>query len=572
MMLACRGPEWALLWSTLISSIIQLSAGEPWTPIVVKNVTELGPQLSPGVTDVSRDGGYSVLINGHIVWIYDDTECFDREGDQLSFVSNTAAYSDQPNKNVSTVADFGVVDLGKDKNGKQKSAILADKSVGTGGWIPFQPDELQFNKQKNGQERVAICRFLSLSPGYCELILSTLKGPGTSPTSISSTRAFLYAPLVYVDNKPQDPSKEYQARGMTLIAISAPDSGPIAMRQGDLIIPGTEVAFGGFSSLLGFKSTDATQDSDNGDRDIYLLGMTSSGLQLARVGVNDLNNYKKYTFYDPEMRLFTSKSPDPTSKDPKKVYLPGTYSSGSVFYSPYFKTFVMVYFNKMVDSTFYMRYLNLDQPLSADAIWVTGGKDGEGIVPEDAEALVKYAWSAEQKLWVSPTVKGFNYAGTAHPEFFNRQYFAPSLYPDNTSKQRRMNTWYGSNLVAEKSAGGDGKHLLLSWTAQLHSGQNNGIYQVQLAMLEFDDITPEPAMPTQSPSSPAAALTTMTSASSTKGGRKPVNTALNMIEKGGGSSLNSFLGYGRQGEYGASGIRGWIASVVGMVGIMAFDL
>ena len=126
----------------------------------MKNVTELGPQLSPGVTDVSRDGGYTVLINGHIVWIYDDTECFDQEGNQLSFVSNTAAYSDQPNKNVSTVVDFGVVDLGKDKKGKPKSAILAKSSVGSGGWVPFQPDELQFNKQKNGQERVAICRFV----------------------------------------------------------------------------------------------------------------------------------------------------------------------------------------------------------------------------------------------------------------------------------------------------------------------------------------------------------------------------------------------------------------------------
>ena len=70
-------------------------------------------------------------------------------------------------------------------------------------------------------------------------------------------QAFLYAPLVYVDSKPKDPSKEYQARGMTLITITAPDSGPIATRQGDLIIPGTEVAFGGFSPLLGFKSTDS---------------------------------------------------------------------------------------------------------------------------------------------------------------------------------------------------------------------------------------------------------------------------------------------------------------------------
>jgi hypothetical protein len=130
---------------------------QAWNPVIVKTVTTLGPQLSPDVTNVSRDGGYSVLINGNIVWLYDDTECMDLEGDQLSFVSNTAAYQTNNNGNVSTVTDFGVVNLGKDKNGSPKTAVLAGTTVGTGGWIPFQPDELDFNQQMNGKERVAIC-------------------------------------------------------------------------------------------------------------------------------------------------------------------------------------------------------------------------------------------------------------------------------------------------------------------------------------------------------------------------------------------------------------------------------
>lgn len=149
-------------WIAAVFAIctITSTAATSWTPIVVKNVTELGPQLSPDVTDVSRDGGYTALINDKIVWLYDDTECFDREGAQISFISNTAAYSSEPNKNHSIVTDFGVVDAGKDQNGKNKLAILADTTVGTGGWIPFQPDELEFNKRKNGQERVAICGFI----------------------------------------------------------------------------------------------------------------------------------------------------------------------------------------------------------------------------------------------------------------------------------------------------------------------------------------------------------------------------------------------------------------------------
>lgn len=349
---------------------------------------------------------------------------------------------------------------------------------------------------------------------------------------------------------------------MTLISITATKNGPVATRQGDLIIPGTQVAFGGFSSLLGFMSTDAAKDYDARYRDFYLLGMTTFGLQLARVGMNDLNQYGKYTFYNPETREFTTKPPDPSTKEPREIYLPGSYSSGSVFYSPYFKTFVMVYFNKMVDSTFYMRFLDLDAPLATDPVWITGGKNGEGIVPEDAEALVKYAWSTEQKLWVSPTAQSFNYAGLAHPEFFNRQYFAPSLYPSSTAKERRLNAWYGSGLVNEKTAGSDGKYLLLSWTAQLKSGTNNGIYQVQLAVLEFDDIPPNPAVSTGVASKPVATSTASDSASSTRQGHKPVNTDMNMIEKGQGNALGSFLGFD---DNKISAISGWTAMAVLMV-------
>lgn len=128
-----------------------------YTPIVIKKIAPLGPQLTPDVTDVSRDGGYSTLINGKIVWFYDDTECMDSERKQLSFVSNTAAYAYQPSDNVTTVVDFGVVNVGKDINGNPKNAILADTTIGTGGWVPFRPDELQFNHQMQGKERVAIC-------------------------------------------------------------------------------------------------------------------------------------------------------------------------------------------------------------------------------------------------------------------------------------------------------------------------------------------------------------------------------------------------------------------------------
>ena len=155
--------HWSMLSFTNIARLVTLcllllsAQTEAWTPIVVRNVTLLGPQITPDVTNVSRDGGYSALINGNIVWLYDDTECMDKQGNQLSFISNTAAYANQPGSSVTTTTDFGTVDLGSNPDGTPKTAILAHTTVGTGGWIPFQQDELQYNEQMNGRERVAIC-------------------------------------------------------------------------------------------------------------------------------------------------------------------------------------------------------------------------------------------------------------------------------------------------------------------------------------------------------------------------------------------------------------------------------
>ncbi|KAL8656465.1 MAG: hypothetical protein Q9210_000258 [Variospora velana] len=450
-----------------------LAACAAWTPVVVKKVTELGPQITPDVTQVSRDGGYSVLLDGRIVWLYDDTECFDLGKKQLSFVSNTAAYAKDPNKNVSILQDFGVEAVGKEKkSGITDYAILADKTVGTGGWIAFSDDELYFNKERKGRERVAIW-------------------PGTSPTPYSTSQAFMFSPLVYVDSKPKNPSKRYQARGMTLISISASSKGPIATRHGDLIISGNEIAFGGFTSLLGYTSTANPQDLDK--RDVYLLGITDGGLQLARARQEVLTDFSKYRFWDPVELKFINRPPKVDEKDYKKIYLPGSFTYGSIFYSPYFNTFIMVYFNKFVDSTFRIRFLDLNNPVGQDPVWPKQGKHGSGIAAEDIEALVKYGWSPEQELYKSPPGKGgFNYAGMAHPEYFNRQYFAPSLYPSSTSADRRRNQWYGSATVSEEDAGGDAKHLLISWTSQLKGGFDSGVYQVRLAKVEFDAVPENP--------------------------------------------------------------------------------
>ena len=370
----------------------------------------------------------------------------------------------------------------------------------------------------------------------------------------------MFAPLVYVDYKPQDPSKEYQSRGMTLITIDAPASGPVAQRKGDLVIAGTEVPYGGFATLIGYKST--SKSSDSGDRDVYLLGMTNNGLQLARVGINNMKDFSKFQFYNPESREFSDKPPNSDLHEKSHVYLPGTFSSGNIFFSPYFATFIIVYFNKMADSIFYVRYLDLTKPLvSDDKTWTSGGKNGKGIAAEDVEAIVMYAWSVEEKLYTSPIVQGFNYAGMPHPEYFNRQYFAPTLYAPGTPKDRRINDWFGGNAVRESDSGGDGKHLLLSWTSQLKAGTDNGIYQVHLAAVEFDDIPGRPKPSVSSPTGTSPAITG-------KHGHKPINTALNMISNGAqGTRLSSFVCFRSGRESRILAKFGRLSGLIGVSGI-----
>ena len=80
-----------------------------------------------------------------------------------------------------------------------------------------------------------------------------------------------------------------------------------------------EVAFGGFSALLGYKSTDSATDPDDGDRDVYLLGMTNNALQLARAGINDLTDFSKHTFWNPKSQNFSTSPPTPGVIDNSQI-------------------------------------------------------------------------------------------------------------------------------------------------------------------------------------------------------------------------------------------------------------
>jgi hypothetical protein len=127
--------------------------------IHVKNISYLGPQISPRLSGLSRDGGASVLLNDHVIWLFDDTELISKDDELLLFVSNTAAYSHAPEGNLTLLQNFGIYEQGEQSSSQSARAITVDKSLSAGGWIPFAEDELAFNRQDPGRERVAICEW-----------------------------------------------------------------------------------------------------------------------------------------------------------------------------------------------------------------------------------------------------------------------------------------------------------------------------------------------------------------------------------------------------------------------------
>lgn len=164
-------------------------------------------------------------------------------------------------------------------------------------------------------------------------------------------KALIYAPIVYVDSEQKDPSKEYQFRGLTLITISVSQHGPMASRVVNLVIPKTEIPFGGFAALYGYQAADPHDGSVSNRRDLYLFGIASNGMQLAKVDIENAEDYSQYSFYNPRLVDFVTTAPNLDLSSAAELYLAGSFSSGNVFYSCYFHTYILLYLNTFADST-----------------------------------------------------------------------------------------------------------------------------------------------------------------------------------------------------------------------------
>jgi hypothetical protein len=223
-------------------------------------------------------------------------------------------------------------------------------------------------------------------------------GPDPNPTPLNPVPTL----LVYVIAANKTISREHRVHGATLVTIRAGHAGSTACRASDLLFSSEDGPYGVFAALVG-------QESNSFGLDIYLFGIVDLGLHLACIHSNATKYLKAYEYLESTSCSFAGTPQRLANDNPSNIYLAGSFSSGSIFYGPILKTFLLVYFNGKVDSTFYTLTL---KPLSTlQSLWFKGGKYCQGPQVEDVEAVFRYAWPPKQVLYKSPPgPKGFNYA------------------------------------------------------------------------------------------------------------------------------------------------------------------
>ncbi|KAJ4304694.1 hypothetical protein N0V90_000221 [Kalmusia sp. IMI 367209] len=313
------------------------------------SVEEIGIQSS-NFPDVYRDGGGGGTLNGlHLITFSDTTTTTGGiVGSMKGFTDNTIAYVGQNGQPINKAADFG--------------------SNGVPGMpIPFTQNETQYTTdhfEKDGLRCVL----------WPQGSIATLPGDGNRGVAI-------YPIGIY--------GTEKKDLYNTLVEITAdPITGPSVER----VIP--QLFYEGEAPLYGVFSTIVSHESN----DLYLFSSEfdastlSGGMRVAKVSTTSYTDRSQYQYWD---GASWSTDLNTASKAQEGLLFTSNLSTGDVFWSNYYNTYMVVYFNSFADSTFYMRYA--------------------------LEGTVTGKWSEEIKLFATQPGTGpgetYNYAGHAYPTF-----------------------------------------------------------------------------------------------------------------------------------------------------------
>ncbi|KAL1600803.1 hypothetical protein SLS60_007191 [Paraconiothyrium brasiliense] len=271
-------------------------------------------------------------------------------GSMKGFADNTIAYVGQNNLSLDKTTDFGL-------NGVPTMAL------------PFTQNETQYTTDhfdKDGTRCV-------LWPQSSIATIPTLDG--------GELGLGVYPVAIYGGNIQGDLYS-------TLVEITAD---PIAGPKVERVVPQLFYAdesplYGGFSTIVSHESSDLYLFSKEWDATTL-----TGGMRVAKVPVTAYKDRTQYTYWDGAS--WTSDLAT-ASKAPAGLLFSSSLSTGDVFWSDYYNTYMVVYFNTFADSTFYMRYA--------------------------LEGTVTGKWSDEIKLAATQPGTGlqpYNYAGHAYPSF-----------------------------------------------------------------------------------------------------------------------------------------------------------
>jgi hypothetical protein len=314
-------------------------------------VKSIGIQSS-NFPNVYRDGGGGGTINGVKIMTFSDTTTTagGMTGPMKGFTDNTIAYVGHNGQPLHQTTDFGA-------NGVPVMPI------------PFTQNETQYTADhfdKDGTRCV-------LWPQSSIATLPTLDG--------GELGVAVYPVAIYGSNTQGDLYN-------TLVEITAdPAAGPKVERVvPQLFYSGESPLYGGFSTIVSRDASDLYLFSKEWD-----ASTLTGGMRVARVSATSYKDHAQYTYWD---GATWSSDLAAASKAPAGLLFSANLSTGDVFWSEYYNTYMAVYFNSFADSTFYMRYA--------------------------LDGTVTGMWSDEIKLAVTQPGTGlqpYNYAGHAYPSF-----------------------------------------------------------------------------------------------------------------------------------------------------------
>ena len=299
---------------------------------------------------LSRDGGKGGEINGTHVFIFCDTASY-QSNNMVAFVSSSIA------------TDSGM-------GGLYGNALTLVDEIGEWqddvgrmrGLAPMTTGEEAFNIAVSGQ-------------GYRYAVW-----PESSPIPLNSTHSLLYASLVFdqVDMSTQEAN--FTTLGNTLLVVGVDSTyGPSAQRISKQLFKEDEVTWG---SLGGFRAW-GKSGIGGMDGSIYLFGLGTDGVLVARTTPAGIADRSIYTYWDGS-EWSTGMLPATATS----YFLDTPVMDLDVIYSPFHRTFIVVYVTPNADNTFYYRTLNTSTPIYPAC---EGGSDNY------AEALVRNAWSRREE-------------------------------------------------------------------------------------------------------------------------------------------------------------------------------